>query len=125
MAVPLFDPAGGPWDDHGDGGASDAGGRMDASRVRPVTLLDRSGLLDRAQARSELGIDQETRAVLVTLGGGNLNDITSDLDVVADVVGRRPGWRAYATQAPISRNGASARDDIETISPYRCRDLWR
>lgn len=93
-------------------------GRTDASRVRPVTLLDRSDLLDRTQARSELGIDQDSRAVLVTLGGGNLNDITSDLDVVADVVARRPGWRVYATQAPISRNGAPARDDIETISPY-------
>lgn len=92
--------------------------RTDASRVRPITLLDRSDLLERAQARSELGIEQDAKAVLVTLGGGNLNDLTSDLDVVADTVGRRPGWQVYATQAPISRNGAPSRTDIETISPY-------
>lgn len=93
-------------------------GRTDVSRVRPITLLDRDDLLDREKARSELGIENATKAVLVNLGAGNLNDNRSDLDVVADAVGRRPGWQVYATRAPISRAGRPARQDIKTISVY-------
>jgi UDP:flavonoid glycosyltransferase YjiC (YdhE family) len=93
-------------------------GRIDAVGVRPITLLDSDDLLERGQARAELGIEESTKAVLVTLGGGNLNDITSDLDVVADVVRHRPDWQVYATQAPITRSGAPARDDIRSLSVY-------
>jgi UDP:flavonoid glycosyltransferase YjiC (YdhE family) len=93
-------------------------GRADAVRVRPITLLDRADLLEHGPARTELGIDESVKAVLVTLGGGNLNDITSDLDLVADVVRHRPGWQVYATQAPITRSGVPARDDIRSLSVY-------
>lgn len=93
-------------------------GRTDARRVRPITLLDRSDLLAREQARAKLGIDHDTTAVLVSLGAGNINDVRSDLDVVVDVVNRRPGWRVYATKAPISRAGRPVTDGFDTISKY-------
>lgn len=92
-------------------------GRGDAVRVRPITLLDPDDLLDRDQARAELGIDPDAKAVLVTLGAGNYNDLTSDLDVVADAFKRRDGWRVYGTQAAIARQGI-ARRDITTLSVY-------
>jgi UDP:flavonoid glycosyltransferase YjiC (YdhE family) len=93
-------------------------GRGDAVAVRPITLLDRADLMDRGEARAALAITPEEKAVLVTLGAGNVNDLTSDLDVVADVVRERPGWRAYATQAPIARSVGATRDDVTTISVY-------
>jgi UDP:flavonoid glycosyltransferase YjiC (YdhE family) len=92
--------------------------RNDAVRVPPITLLDSGDILERHEARSELGMQGDERAALVTLGAGNYNDLTSDLDVVADAFGRRPGWKVYATQAPIARAGLPARKDISTLSVY-------
>jgi UDP:flavonoid glycosyltransferase YjiC (YdhE family) len=93
-------------------------GRNDAIRVPPITLLDAEEILDREEARASLAIETDAKAVLVTLGAGNFNDLTSDLDVVADAFGRRPGWTVFATQAPIARAGLPAGRDIKTISVY-------
>lgn len=93
-------------------------GRADAVRVKPITLLDQDDLLDRARARSELGIDPAARAVLITLGAGSLTDLESDLDVVAKAVEHRRGWQVYATHSPLSRRGKVSRNDITALSVY-------
>lgn len=93
-------------------------GRGDAHVVGPVTLLSRDEMLDREQARAELGMDPQARALLVTLGAGNINDIASDLEVIADSVAERDGWQVYATNAPIAWNGVVARSDVHVLSVY-------
>jgi len=50
-----------------------------ATRVGPVTLLDRPELEDRAQARQRLGLAIEPTMALVTLGAGNINNTTGDV----------------------------------------------
>lgn len=45
--------------------------------ISPVRLLDRSEMLSRADARSELGLDSEKPAVLIQLGAGNNFDYRS------------------------------------------------
>ncbi|MGX6604155.1 glycosyltransferase [Micromonosporaceae bacterium Da 78-11] len=52
--------------------------RANAYRVAPVTFLDESELLDRAEARRQLGLDDRP-AVLLQLGAGNINDISSPI----------------------------------------------
>jgi hypothetical protein len=74
----------------------------DALRVGPVTLLDESDLLDRAQARKELGLDPEGTAVLVNLGAGNINDLTSDLGVIVDTLSRKADTQVVLTRPPIA-----------------------
>ncbi len=93
-------------------------GRGDAQRVGPVTLLGPDELLDRQKARTELGMDPDAPALLVTLGAGNINDITSGLDTVADEMRAWAGWQVYATSAPIAWNGGVARPDVHALSVY-------
>jgi len=93
--------------------------RADAVRVGPVTLLDADDLLDRAAARAELGMDSDAPALLLSLGAGNINDITSDLDVFADAAAAvLDGWHVYATRPPIQRRGATLREYVRPLSVY-------
>ncbi len=66
----------GDWAQDADRGPTVA--REDAIRLPPVLLLDDEALLDRADARRELGLDPERLNVLVSLGAGRVND-TQDL----------------------------------------------
>lgn len=91
----------------------------DAVRVGPVTLLDRADLLPRDEARAELGMDPDAPALLLSLGAGNINDITSDLDVVADAARELSGaWQVWTTRPPIAHRGRPPRDDVRTLSVY-------
>lgn len=93
--------------------------RTDATRVGPVTLLDAGDLLDRTAARAELGMDPDAPALLLSLGAGNINDISSDLDVFADAAAAElPGWAVHATRPPITRAGARLRDVVRPLSVY-------
>lgn len=115
---PWFDLVIEPGEFAGEADRGPTVGRKDARKVGPITLLDHADLLDRAAAREALGIGFDEKALLVTLGAGNLNDLTSDLDIIGDVVGARPGWQVYATKAPIARGGGAARHDVRTVSVY-------
>jgi UDP:flavonoid glycosyltransferase YjiC (YdhE family) len=53
--------------------------RTDAVRVGPITLLDAAEQVDREQAAAMLGVDPARPTALLTLGAGNINDISSDL----------------------------------------------
>jgi len=93
--------------------------RTDAVRVGPVTLLDADDLLDRATARAELGMNPDAPALLLSLGAGNINDITSDLDVFADAAQTvLPGWQVYATRPPIQRSRGPLREHVRPLSVY-------
>ncbi|WP_129662639.1 hypothetical protein [Phytoactinopolyspora endophytica] len=97
--------------------------RVDARRVAPVTLLDRSDVLSREDARAELGMDPHEKAVLVTLGGGNAHDLGPDLEAIAAAMHRRPGWHVYATRPPIAR-ATQDHAGLRSISVYPlCRSL--
>ena len=56
--------------------------RSGAHRVEPITFLDADELLPAEQARAELGLD-ERPAVLLQLGAGNINDISSPVARIA------------------------------------------
>ena len=90
----------------------------DAVRVPPVTLLGEDDMLPRDRARAELGIDQDTYAVLLTLGAGNINDTRSDTEVFAEAARAEfPGATVYATRSPIAA-ASTAASHVTPISVY-------
>jgi UDP:flavonoid glycosyltransferase YjiC (YdhE family) len=57
--------------------------RARARRVDPITFLDASELVDREAARSALGVTGDRPTVLLQLGAGNINDISSPVARIA------------------------------------------
>ncbi|SNC65365.1 UDP-N-acetylglucosamine:LPS N-acetylglucosamine transferase [Kytococcus aerolatus] len=75
-------------------------------RVGPVTMVDRTDLLDRATARARLGLPTEGRLALVSLGAGNINDTTGLVGATASAL-RERGIVPCVTHAAISRRPVS------------------
>lgn len=91
--------------------------RHEAERVAPVTLLDRSEVLSRTDARAELGLDPDRPAVLVQLGAGNIDDAASVGAVVHERLRSVGGLQICATSHPIAR-AAGAASDLHVVSVY-------
>lgn len=88
-----------------------------ALRVGPITILDQSELLDRDQARKELGLDLQAQIALITLGAGNINDVSDVQAAFIDEVEQLgSGWRAVVTRAPIAES--SSPDRTKTVSVF-------
>lgn len=90
--------------------------QADAFRVDPVVLLDPQDVMDRAAARAELDLDPDRPAVLITLGAGNINDLSSDLGVVVAVLAEQRERQIIVTKPSISGGGAN-------FDPARVRHL--
>lgn len=90
--------------------------QADALRVDPVVLLDPQDVMDRATARAALDLDLDRPAVLVTLGAGNINDLSSDLGVVVAVLSVQRERQIVVTKPPIAGAGAA-------FDPARVRHL--
>lgn len=86
-------------------------------RVGPITYLDRDELLDRSAARAELGLDERGTTALLTLGAGNINDITSPVRLFAAAL-RERGIRAVVAQSPISHGDLQVPDDVLVRRAY-------
>jgi UDP:flavonoid glycosyltransferase YjiC (YdhE family)/glycosyltransferase involved in cell wall biosynthesis len=61
--------------------------RAEARCVEPVTFLDESELVDATIARQTLGLAEDRPAVLLQLGAGNINDISSPVARIARFLG--------------------------------------
>lgn len=97
-----------------DQGAT-ASASAQATRVRPVTLLDLDHLDDRATASKQLGLDPSARHVLVSLGAGTINDISND---VADVIAaaRKIGLEVCVTSPEIANS--TGYGDVNVTSEF-------
>lgn len=83
----------------------------------PVSLLRSDELLSRDAAREALGLQRDGRYALLSLGPGNLKDVTDiGLALIADL--RERGVEAVWAKAPITVRDVSLRDDIPCISVY-------
>ena len=94
--------------------------RDDAHRVAPVTLVREDEMLDRAAARAELGLDPDRPALLLSLGAGNINDITSDLAAFTGAAERSTtDWQVGTTKVAISSGpGAALGESVVPVSVY-------
>ncbi|KQN93387.1 hypothetical protein ASE96_18055 [Arthrobacter sp. Leaf69] len=93
-------------------------GYSDAVRVAPITVLDETECLSRADARTELGIGQVERAVLITLGAGNINAIDSTVRTLIGSIRAQPEpWTIFLTKAPIAVSDQTF-DGVREIAEY-------
>ena len=83
----------------------------------PVTLFDRDELLDRQTARDALGLDPDGRYALLSLGPGNLKDVT---DIARCLIAelRSRGFSVVWARAPISVHDVQLSDEVLAISIF-------
>lgn len=85
--------------------------------VAPMTVLNQSELLSRAQARAALGLssDPSRKYALVTLGAGNINDLASTQSAVLAAIYKHPSWDPILTKAPISSTASNTELTLSTF----------
>ena len=83
----------------------------------PVTLLRQDEFLDREEARNQLGLERHGRYALLSLGTGNLKDVSDIASGLVDEV-RRRGFTAVWARTPISVRDVVLPDDVLPISVY-------
>jgi UDP:flavonoid glycosyltransferase YjiC (YdhE family) len=70
--------------------------------VGAIRLLDEDELLDRAEARIQLGLRQDSTAVLVQLGSGNNFAVEPMRRYLLSLLENRPGIEIVVVESPIS-----------------------
>lgn len=86
--------------------------------LNPITVLDRTELLEESVARKRLGLIDGERAVLITLGAGNLNSINNTTaQVVKAFKELSTPWRIFLTNNPISA-GVSTFTGVDSVELY-------
>jgi UDP:flavonoid glycosyltransferase YjiC (YdhE family) len=83
----------------------------------PVTLLRRSELLDRAQAREALDLPREGKLALFSLGPGNLKDVSEMSRGLIDLVCGH-GFTAVWARAAISVRDVPLPEHVLPLSVY-------
>ncbi len=92
--------------------------RDDALRVGPVTLLDPDEQVDRADAARVLGVDPDRTTALVTLGAGNINDLSSDLGLMVRRLAADPDLQVVLTRPVIAGEAGPVADRVRPVSVY-------
>lgn len=89
-----------------------------AEPVPPITVLSQHEVLSRESALAELGLphDDGTKYALVTLGAGNINDVSVTQSAFLNAIRQQPGWEAVLTRAPIA--AANLRTTARTVSVF-------
>lgn len=93
-------------------------GRGDALSVRPITLLDRSEALGRDEAAQRLGVDPQRPVALITLGAGNINDISSDVGLLVRALFEVPGLQVVTTRPAIAARQSRSMERVTEVAEY-------
>lgn len=104
--------------------AADAGlsASAPAYRVGPVTLTDAAQLLPREQARAELGLPEQGRVALVSLGAGNINDTAGEVGAAAAAL-RAHDCAVAVTDVAIAEQSMAA--DVYAVRAYPLARSYR
>lgn len=93
-----------------------------AFRVGPVTLVETTELVSRAQARSVLGLPPEGRIGLVSLGAGNINDTAGEVGGAAAAL-RANDCAVAVTDVAIAESAHTA--DVHLVRAYPLARYYR
>src|SRR5690625_451986 len=85
--------------------------------VGPVTLLDAEELDDRDRARQDLGLPQDGQLALISLGAGNINDTSSDMNVAISVL-RDLGVGVCVTRPEIANRETTTNAEVHSVQEY-------
>ncbi len=83
----------------------------------PVTLLAAHELLDRSAARDALGLPQDGRFALLSLGPGNLKDVSDIASGLIDEMHDR-GFAVVSAKTPISVRDVALPEGVTSISVF-------
>jgi UDP:flavonoid glycosyltransferase YjiC (YdhE family) len=100
-------------------------GRGDALRVGPVTLLDADEQVDREAAARVLGVDPARPTALLTLGAGNINDISSELGRFVGRLLDETDLQVVLTRPLIADDLARFGDRVRAVSVYPVSRYFR
>jgi UDP:flavonoid glycosyltransferase YjiC (YdhE family) len=100
-------------------------GRADAVDVGPITLLDVGELLPRAEAAAALGVDPDRPTALLTLGAGNVRDLTSDRQLFLDRLLAVPDLQVVVTHALIADQADELGDRVRATSVFPVSRYFR
>lgn len=92
--------------------------RNDALRVPPVSLVDVVEPLSRPRAASALGLDPDSKHVLMTLGTGRLGDVSGPGSVIMDALAKRTDWQIGVATSSIAQNEIPVADP-DRVAPIR------
>jgi spore coat polysaccharide biosynthesis predicted glycosyltransferase SpsG len=99
--------------------------REEATRLRPILLLDESEVLDREQARKELGLSESGLAVLVGLGAGNDEDTASPTRIAVEKLLQQPEIEVVVAEWLIQKAAFDLPDRVKPIKTYPISRLLR
>jgi UDP:flavonoid glycosyltransferase YjiC (YdhE family) len=85
--------------------------------IPPFTMLENEDLLGRDDARDALGLGRDGRYALISLGPGNLKDISSIGRSLVDELQRR-GYTVVWTRPPISASDVTLPDQVISITQF-------
>lgn len=97
--------------------------RADAVRVAPVVFTGRDELAAREQACRTVGIEPDRTNVLVQLGAGNINDVTSDIAVACEEI-TAAGATPVLPVSPIADAPLDLPPQVRTVSAYPIAPLF-
>jgi UDP:flavonoid glycosyltransferase YjiC (YdhE family) len=83
-----------------------------------VTLLDRDELLPREEAAAALGVSPSRPTALLTLGAGNVRDLTSDRQLFLDRLLAVPDLQVVVTHALIADQADELGDRVRATSVF-------
>lgn len=88
--------------------------RREARLVDPVLLLDPDEALDRTAAREALGLNDAMPTALVTLGAGNINDLTATVRTSVSTL-TDAGFRVVVTSPAIAESDVGASGGVTSV----------
>jgi UDP:flavonoid glycosyltransferase YjiC (YdhE family)/glycosyltransferase involved in cell wall biosynthesis len=99
--------------------------RMNATCVDPIVFLDEEELLDREEARREMGLSGEHVSILVQLGAGNIDDISSPVSMIAKRFAREDRTDVAVLTSVIADQDLDFPAGIRTVRAYPVSRYYR
>ena len=96
-----------------------------AVQVDPIIFLDRDELLSASEAIKHLNLDPQKQHVLIQLGAGNINDISSPLRIALDVLSKNKNIQIAVSESVISESAMTLQDNIIGIKAYPLSKYYR
>jgi UDP-N-acetylglucosamine:LPS N-acetylglucosamine transferase len=86
--------------------------------VPPILLLDEPELIQRDEARAELGLEDSNLTVLVQLGSGNIDELAFLLRTTVERLLRIPNLEVVVGDSPISRGRVELPSEVRRLTTY-------
>ncbi|MDQ3973738.1 MAG: UDP-N-acetylglucosamine--LPS N-acetylglucosamine transferase [Actinomycetota bacterium] len=99
--------------------------RQEAAVLSPILYCDPSELLTREETERRLGLASDRLNVLVQLGAGNINDISSAVGMCVDRLRREPQVQVVVAESTIAGTSVALPAGVLRLSAYPLSRFYR